>query len=101
VESVDVRRYASAEEKAPADLMAVALEDDERHRHPEEFAKDPTGLLRSMKEESGISQAEMARIARVSGATMSQIPNGKRVVSKAVALRLTEHLRIRPEALLR
>jgi len=85
---------ASAEERARAELMAVALEDYDRRRHPEDFEGTPIGMLKHLMEANGMSQADLARMLGVARATVSQIVHEQRGISKQVALKLAERFRL-------
>jgi len=82
----------NAEEQAFAELLAIVIEDFE-DRHYSLPAVAPDEMLRALMEDRGLQHKDLAAIVGNKGLT-TEILAGRRKISKDVAKRLSESLRI-------
>jgi HTH-type transcriptional regulator/antitoxin HigA len=82
----------NAEEQAFAELLAIVIEDFE-DRHYSLPAVAPDEVLRALMEDRGLQHKDLAAIVGNKGLT-TEILAGRRKISKDVAKRLSESLRI-------
>jgi HTH-type transcriptional regulator/antitoxin HigA len=86
------RRDLNAEEEAFAELVTIEIEDFE-DRHYSLPAVAPEEVLRAVMEDRGLQPTDLAVIVGNKGLT-TEILAGSRKISKDVAKRLSESLRI-------
>jgi len=82
----------NAEEQAFTELLAIVIEDFE-DRHYSLPAVAPDEVLRALMEDRGLQHKDLAAIVGNKGLT-TEILAGRRKISKDVAKRLSERLRI-------
>jgi HTH-type transcriptional regulator/antitoxin HigA len=83
---------ATPAEQEFAELLTALIEKYEETHYPVTVQTPPHQNLAAIMEHRGIGQAEIARIIGSRPLT-SEILNGKRAISKAIAKRLSEALR--------
>jgi HTH-type transcriptional regulator/antitoxin HigA len=96
--ALDEREDLNAEEEAFAELLAIVIEDFE-DRHYSLPAVPPEEALRALMEDRGLKHKDIAAIVGNKGLT-TEILAGRRKISKDVAKRLAESLRVPVEILL-
>jgi HTH-type transcriptional regulator/antitoxin HigA len=70
---------------------------DDEHRFAPEM--DPVQLIKSIMDEHGITQNDLAQIANVGKSYISEIMNYKKRMSKKVIRNIANHFKIQQEAL--
>lgn len=96
--ALDEREDLTAEEEAFAELLAIVIEDFE-DRHYSLPAVPPEEALRALMEDRGLKHKDIAAIVGNKGLT-TEILAGRRKISKDVAKRLSESLKVPVEILL-
>ena len=96
--ALDEREDLTVEEEAFAELLAIVIEDFE-DRHYSLPAVPPEDALRALMEDRGLKHKDIAAIVGNKGLT-TEILAGRRKISKDVAKRLSESLRVPVEILL-
>lgn len=96
--ALDEREDLTAEEEAFAELLSIVIEDFE-NRHYSLPAVSPEEALRALMEDRGLKHKDIAAIVGNKGLT-TEILAGRRKISKDVAKRLSESLRVPVEILL-
>jgi HTH-type transcriptional regulator/antitoxin HigA len=80
------------------ELLTLLIKDwDERYALGYEY--DPVELIKSLKDDHGLNQTDLARIAGVGKSYISEILNYKKKMSKKVIRKLANHFKIQQEAL--
>jgi HTH-type transcriptional regulator/antitoxin HigA len=80
------------------ELLTVLIEKYDAERNPM-FQMNPSALLRSfLAERNALSQKELAKKLAVSEGYVSDLVNGKKNISKQMALKLSALFMVRPEA---
>ena len=93
-------RFEDEGEEAYVLILADLLADYEEEQDP--FASKATGVdvLRHIAEESGIKQAELAKVLGVGQSAVSQILGGSKPITADHARRLGKHFKLNPGAFL-
>lgn len=84
------------EEEMELLTLLIKTRDDEHRLAPD---ADPVKMIKSLKDDHGLSQNDLARITGVGKSYISEILNYKKRMSKDVIRKLACHFKIRQEAL--
>jgi HTH-type transcriptional regulator / antitoxin HigA len=91
---LDERAESTAEERELAELLTLLIEEYERRKHAVEAAS-PLEVLQFLIDQHGMAAKDLWPIIGSKGIT-SEILNGKRAISLAVAARLSERFHVPP-----
>ena len=89
---IDKGEHRTAEEDAALDLMVRLIKDYEEERHPPADPR-PHEMLVYLMEQRGLRQADLLPIFKSRG-YVSDVVNGKRVISKVHAKQLAEFFKV-------
>jgi HTH-type transcriptional regulator/antitoxin HigA len=89
---MDEREDLSPEEEAFAELLAIVIEDFE-NKHYALPAVEPHEALKSLMQDRGLRHKDVWPVVGNKGLT-TEILNGRRKISAALAKRLAAHLRV-------
>ncbi len=85
-------------EKDEYELLQLLISDwDRRHHKMDDM--DPVELIKSLIDDHGLNQTQLAKIAGVGKSYISEILNYKKKMSKDVIRKIAGHFKIRQEAL--
>ncbi|MEW6736750.1 MAG: transcriptional regulator [Acidobacteriota bacterium] len=94
----DLGDKMSPEEEAIFDLLTLLIEEYEEREYPIENSS-PLQVLQHLMEERDLKSSDLWSIIGSKGYT-SDILNGKRVISKAIAKKLANYFHVSPELFL-
>lgn len=93
--------YDSGENKLVADhieLLSLLIQEwNDKQYNGKEY--DPVALVKSLMEDHGLNQQDVASISDVSKSFVSEVLNYKKYISKKMIRRLANHFKIRQDAL--
>lgn len=97
LEEIDFSDEADEREDEIELLTLLIKTWDDEHRSAPEL--DPVELIKSLMNDHGLSQNDLADIAGVGKSNISEILNYKKRMSKKVIRNIADHFKIRQEAL--
>lgn len=97
LEEIDFSKDADEREDEIELLTLLIKTWDDEHRVAKEM--DPVELIKSLKQDHGLSQNDLAEIAGVGKSYISEILNYKKRMSKNVIRNLANHFKIQQSAL--
>ncbi len=95
VKQLTFKKNRTTEEQALQKLLVVLIEAYESKNYPMEESA-PHQILQHIMEVSGISQADLVEIIGSSNGIVSEVVNGKRLISNAQAKALGDYFKVSP-----